>query len=173
MKNKTLLLIAILLLNVYSCRLSKSALDRELQDRITNEEEQWKALGISHYQMKVTESSAWYQIISTMAVKDGIAISVELSCGQAVFDPDGSHCNEIISNTDANGYTIEGLFNSLNNSASSFNDFGNTGDVYWHECLFVTFDEKYHFPKQFSFDHPDVMDEQYSIVVSEFEVIEE
>lgn len=171
MKNKTLLFIVILLLSAYSCRLSKSALDRELQEKITSEEEQWKALGISHYQIKVTESSAWYQIISTMVVKDNVVINVELSCGQAVFDPDGSHCNSIISNTDANGYTIEALFNSLNNSASNFNDFGNTGDIYWHECLFVTFDEEYHFPKQFSFDHPDVMDEQYSIVVSDFEVV--
>jgi|GEM_PF-2418072 hypothetical protein len=172
MKNKTLLLIAILLLSAYSCRLSKSALDRELQEQITNEEEQWKALGISHYRMKVTESSAWYQFISDMVVKDSAVISAELTCGQAVFDPDGSHCNSIISNTDANGYTIEALFESLNNSSSRFKDFGNTGDVYWHECLFVTFDETYHFPKQFSFDHPDVMDEQYSIVVSEFEVVE-
>lgn len=173
MKNKTLLLIAILLLSAYSCRFSKSALDQELQEQITNAEEQWKALGISHYRMKVTESSAWYQIISTMVVKDNTAISVELTCGQAVFDPDGSHCNEILSNMDANGYTIDALFNSLNNSVSDFNNFGNTGEVYWHECLFVTFDETYHFPKQFSFDHPQVADEQYSIVVSEFEVVEE
>ena len=143
------------------------------EEKISSQESLWQESDISDYHIKVIETRAWHQFEVSLVVRNGKVLHAKISCGQALMDPDGSDCNGITSKIDATKYTIEELFNFLNNSRSEFNNFGSIAEIDWHDCLFVSFDEEYHFPKQISFDHPQILDEEYSIQVSDFTIIEE
>ncbi|MBL8098651.1 MAG: hypothetical protein JNK81_05685 [Anaerolineales bacterium] len=171
MKNKILLYIFILALSVFfiSCGLQNQALRKQIE----NEEKAWTELGISNYRIKVVDSSIWYQIELDIVVKDSVVESVQSTCGHAPMDYEAINCKNKISRLDVNEYTLEGLFKLLQTSEQDFeSNYGNITGIAWYECLSVSFDEQYHFPIFISFNHPQVMDEEYTITVSNFEVIE-
>jgi hypothetical protein len=171
MKNKILLYSFILAFGAFliSCGLQNQTLRKQIE----NEEKAWTALGISDYRIKVVDSSIWYQIELDIVVKDGAVESVQSTCGHAPMDYEATNCKNKISRLDTNEYTLEGLFKLLQASEQDFErNYGNIKGVDWHECLSVSFDEQYHFPTRISFNHPQVMDEDYTITVSDFEIIE-
>ncbi|MBX3038932.1 MAG: hypothetical protein KF758_18620 [Anaerolineales bacterium] len=171
MKNKISLFIAILFLTTFllSCGLQNQMLRKQIE----NEEKAWTELGISNYRIKVVDSSIWYQIELDIVVKDSVVESMQSTCGHAPMDYEATNCKNKISRLDANEYTLEGLFKLLQTSEQDFErSYGNIKGVDWHECLSVSFDEQYHFPTKISFNHPQVMDEDYTITVSDFEIIE-
>lgn len=171
MKNKISLFLPILLLSTFL--LSCGIQDQMLREQIENKEKAWTELGISDYRMTVTDNSIWYQIELDIIVKNGIVERLQSTCGRAPLDYEGTNCQNKISRLDANEYTLKGLFKLLQTSQQDFErNYGNIKGVDWSKCFSVSFDEQYHFPIQISFNHPQVSDEEYTLKVSDFEVLE-
>lgn len=154
--------------------LSCGGQNQTLKEQIENEETAWTGLGISSYRIKTVESSIWHQVELSIIVNDGAVESAQPTCGRAPMDDnETTNCKNKILNLDVNEYTLEGLFKRLKTSEQDFErNYGNAAGVAWYECLSVSFDEQYHFPIFISFNHPQVADEEYTITVSDFEVIE-
>lgn len=171
MKNKSVFWYVIALGMVL---LSCGGQNQTLKEQIENEESAWAGLRISRYRMKIVESSIWYQVELSIIVKDGAVESAQPTCGRAPMDDNETiNCKNKISNLDVKEYTVEGLFKRLQTSEQDFErNYGNTPGVAWYDCFLITFDEQYHFPAKISFNHPEAMDEEYTITVSDFEVIE-
>jgi hypothetical protein len=65
------------------------------------------------------------------------------------------------------------LFDELKKSRKNFgSDLGEYVSASWGESISITFDPQYHYPQLVKFDSPDVYDEEYTIEVLSFKILQ-
>jgi len=159
--------------SIAACSQIKDFNDNQLENKIISEHNNWDNQGITSYRAKIEESSVWYSLTITIEVNDNQVVKLQINCGDALLDTDGSLCSKTASTIQADEYTISGLFNILKDSRSTFyneytNKFINSS---WHEILSIQYDPTYHYPKMIHYDIPDVVDEENYIDVIDFEIL--
>jgi hypothetical protein len=129
-------------------------------DHLKEENELWKNQNIHNYRMIVNRNSVWAEYNIHITVMDNEVENFKIECGTAIMDSDGIYCKEIFTiNISQEEYTIPAMFNTL--IASS-----------WDKSFSITFNHEYHYPEIIDYDDPDRIDEEYTIKVTEFNIIE-
>jgi hypothetical protein len=167
------LAVIISIFSIAACSQIKDFNDNQLENKIISEYKNWDNQGITSYRAEIEESSVWYSLTIAIEVHDNQVVKLQINCGDALLDIDGSLCSETASTIQADEYTISGLFKRLKNSRSTFyneytNKFVNSS---WHESLSIQYDPTYHYPKMINYDIPDVVDEENYIDVINFEIL--
>ena len=153
---------------------SKEDLDNELEKKIASEYELWKKLSMDSYQIELDQHSVWVNYNLSIIVKANQVIDFEANCGDALLDFDSSFCAEVISKLSPNTYTIQALFDQLQKSHRYFKeDSGEYVTSTWSESISITFDSQYHYPKSIRYDIPEAHDEQYTLEILSFRVLQE
>jgi hypothetical protein len=152
-------------------RLTKEESDKQLVDTIAIKQKLWEELDITNYKIELSYSSVWNNYNLMVTIKDNKVTSLESNCGEALLDIEGDACKEFISKTQPQDYMVEGLFRNISDAHKNFKDFYGS-EINWSEAIVITFNQTYHFPDMIDFDHPHWDDDQYTIRVRNFEVIQ-
>ena len=127
-----------------------------LSQRIDEAENLWRVQGIADYRIEVEVGSSWSSYVYTIAVVDGEIADALVVC--QYDDAFGSDCPPP-ETFDPEEFTVPGLFARLHTYAG-------TDAEDWVE---VTFDEEAGYPRKFSYDEPESIDEEWGWHVKTFE----
>ncbi len=121
-------------------------------------EQAWASQGITSYRIEVREvKSIWHAQTYTLTVEDSQITDVQASCIPA---PSESGTCEVQA-YEAEDYLVPGLFSRVRSELQGSQA----------EWVKITYDPTYGFPSAISFDDPKVLDEDWSLGVTSFEVI--
>lgn len=144
-----------LLVALASCR---SVQDLTLQKEIEQAEQHWAEQGVDDYRIVVVTSSIWHMQIHDLIVRDGGVAEASATCEPAPVEL--GKCE--VQPFDAEEYTVSGLFARARWLAQS-------RDAQYGR---IEFDATYGFPTRMSFNHPEMIDEEWGWRVEAFEVLE-
>jgi len=148
------------------------ARNNRIENTIASENKLWTELSIDSYQIEVNNSSNWVNYTVKLTVKNNIVVAFEANCGYAIIEGD-SFCKETLPTISPNDHTIQALFDGLKKSRKNFEeDLGEYVSASWGESISITFDPQYHYPQLVKFDSPDVYDEEYTIEVLSFKILQ-
>ena len=174
-KNLILLATALLWSACAPATPSKEDLNDQLEATITRESELWSALKIDSYQLTAKHSSVWANYMITIKVKANEITDSEITCGDALLEEDSSACNEYVSDVSPERYTVPGLFEELKTSRQSFEppELADLITSSWSESVAITFDPQYHFPRKIFYDIPEVSDDEATVEILDFIILQE
>lgn len=144
-----------LLLVLASCR---TAQDLSLQKEVEQARQRWAEQGVDDYRIVVVTSSIWHMQIHDIIVMDGDVADASASCEPAPLEL--GKCE--VQSFDAKEYTVPGLFVRARWLAQS-------RDAQYGR---IEFDSTYGFPARMSFNHPEMIDEEWAWRVETFELLE-
>jgi len=152
---------------------SKEDLNDKLENTIVSESELWARLKINNYQIAVSHSSVWTEYSFVIRVENNEITDSKASCEDALLE-DSSYCEEVISDISPESYTIQGLFDDLKKSRRYFeaDDWGGQLISSWSESVVITFDLQYHYPRKIQYDIPEGSDEEYTITILSFIILQ-
>jgi hypothetical protein len=119
----------------------------------------WRTQDIKNYVFAYRDNlRGWHQDVR-VRVEEGEVVEIAVS-----LDCDTSPC--ALDTADLNVYTVDGVFNEITKRMS--------GNVPANEPDYLDFsgDRTYGVPRQVVFDHPDMVDEEWQIMVLEFRMVE-
>jgi len=112
---------------------------------------EWSAAGISDYEIQILDSSYWWSCRTRITVRNG---SVSDVCQEDYSS--GQYCSDY-----ASALTVYDLFSRARDGILESN-----------EDYHVTYDPTYSFPKRISFNIPRTIDDEWSIRVESFGLID-
>ena len=142
--------------------LISSACDAKLlpwpQSPIEEAESRWQQQGIASYRIEVSVFRSIHHAQSyQITVQDGAVVDQSASCIPAPLE--FGKCK--VEPFEADAYTVPGLFAKASSMLQ---------ESYKTWCK-VSFDPTYGFPSQISYNHPDMVDEDWGLSVASFEVL--
>jgi hypothetical protein len=144
---------------------SERELNQQLTTLIGTEKENWKQLKITSYKFHVRSISAWQDHDLEITVKNGIVTNAGGSCAEGISAMDD--CDVYLA---AESYKIDSLFDIANKENKQCLEIINE-ELSWNECFKITFDARYHFPKQIYYD-PKISGGDWGISITGFEELE-
>ncbi len=139
-----------------------------MKDTIAEEKKRWEGLDLTDYQVEVGYGSVRknYTVITT--VKDNKLVNFEVRCDPGNED----FCQKLPTKPyfSPGDYTIPGIFDRLENFRRHFRK---AGDTSWSDSLDITFDAQYHYPKVINFDILELSDDEYTIAVLDFKILDQ
>ena len=121
-------------------------------------EEAWLDQNITAYRIEVLViRSIWHAQSHELTVRDGQVESATATCFPAPIE--AGKCR--VEDFDADDYTVAGLFRKAHAQAQSE----------YAAWVTIKHDASYGFPQQISYNHPDIVDEDWSWQVTAFEVL--
>jgi hypothetical protein len=129
-----------------------------LEEQITSAENTWLSLGINDYMIEVTAVDVWNFQTHKIQVQNGDVLTASASC---LPSPKvGEDCE--VQPFEAIHYTVQGLFRYARTEARR------DGGVYTE----IEFDPTYGFPMKIRYDNPQMVDEEFTLLVIVFEPLE-
>lgn len=174
MKNKffTVFLILIACTSCAPATFTTEQLDNQLMDSIKIEKSRWKELNITNYQVIVRHDSIWGDFNLMVTVKNNKIETFDGKCGQTMSSFSDETCAKIISSMPPNIYTIEKMFDKLEESRTDFEiDYIQHSAAKWNESMSISFNAQYYYPEFIRFDIPDINDEDYTMQVLSFRIL--
>ncbi len=138
-----------------SCR---SAQDLSLPQEVERAEQQWAEQGVDDYRIVVVTSSIWHMQIHDIIIQGDNVAEASATCEPAPTE--SGKCE--VQPFDAEDYTVPGLFARARWLAQA-------RDAQYGR---IEFDSAYGFPARMSFNHPEMIDEEWGWRVATFEVLE-
>ena len=135
-----------------------SAQDLSLQKEVEQAEQRWAEQSVDDYRIVVVTSSIWHMQIHDITAQDGDVAEASATCEPASVEM--GKCD--VQPFDAEDYTVAGLFARARWLAQS-------RDAQYGQ---IEFDPTYSFPARMSFNHPEMIDEEWGWRVETFEVLE-
>jgi hypothetical protein len=118
----------------------------------------WRQQSVASYRIEVLEvNSIWHSQAYTITIRNGQIVDSSTHCVPAPAE--GGKCK--VEAFDPNTYTVPGLFGAARARAAD-------EQAKW---LKITFDSTYGYPNQISYDNPDILDEDWLVRVTTFEVL--
>ncbi len=118
----------------------------------------WESQNIDHYRIEILDvRSIWHAQTNVVIVQDGVAADAGASCIPAPME--GGEC--AVQPFDPDQYTIPALFDTTRKQ------FAGDQALWTH----IRFDETYGYPAEISFDDPEILDEDWGLRVTSFEVL--
>lgn len=153
-KRPSFLILALLWLLATACTSAATPI-RQLEQA----EQQWTEQSINHYRLELlVVRSIWHAQTHYITVRDNQVIETEASCVPAPME--FGECEvEVYA---AESYTIPALFDFARSELQGQN-------AQW---LNVTYDPTYGYPSHISYNHPEILDEDWSWQVRSFERLE-
>jgi len=125
---------------------------------LTQAEKKWKDRGVTNYTIEVRDiHSIWHAQIQKITVRDGKVVESSADCLRAPVD--GQACK--LEDFDPNMYTVPGLFSLAHSQMKS-------QEAKWTK---ITYNQDYGYPESIGYDDPQIMDEDWGVIVSRFEVL--
>ncbi len=122
-------------------------------------EQKWQQQNIVSYQVKVqVVESIWHLQTYTITVREGQVVSSSTECSPAPAESGKCTVKEF----DASDYTIPGLFSTADEQAKSKPS----------RYVQISYDLTYGFPNHIAYDDPQIYDEDFSLSVKEFNVLQ-
>lgn len=121
---------------------------------INQAKQKWQEHNISNYHIVVVSKSIWHNHTYRITVKNGEVVEQSATCIHGAMESRLDECE--IPPFNADDYTVPGIF-------------ALTESLEWIE---VTFNPQYGFPQKISHDVPDTIDEEFTLQVDVFEVLE-
>jgi len=121
-------------------------------------EESWARDGVDDYRIVVVITSIWHRQRHDITVRDGQVTEATATCDPAPTEL--GRCQ--VQPFDAEDYTMPGLFARARSLTYS-------RDAQYGK---IEFDATYGFPARMSYNHPDLIDEEWAWRVETFEVLE-
>lgn len=174
---KTIKYIILLTVSICSaCTLAispKERLNDQLESTIADESKLWEELNIVSYQIEVWQSGVWVDFKLKITIIGNEVTEFEGTCGEALLDFDGNNCKEALARISPEKYTIQASFEELKKSRGYFEaEWGEHDTSSWSESISITFDNQYHYPKLISYDVPEVADEEYTLEILSFKILQ-
>lgn len=129
-----------------------------LQNEVEQAEQRWAEHGVDDYRIIVVTSSIWHMQIHDIVVRNGVVAEASATCEPAPVEM--GKCE--VQPFEAEEYTVPGLFARARWLAQS-------RDAQYGR---IEFDSTYSFPVRMSFNHPEMIDEEWGWRVETFEVLE-
>jgi hypothetical protein len=153
---KANVILALLTLTVsLACTLaSRVAATRSLDQR----EQAWLEQNISNYRIEVlVVRSVWHAQSHRLTVRNGQVQEATADCIPAPTEAGTCEVEEF----DPEEYTVAGLFRRAQAQMQSE----------YAQWVTIAYDPSYGFPQQISYNHPDIIDEDWSWRVTDFEAL--
>lgn len=117
----------------------------------------WKQPSVSSYRIEVLEGSIWHAQTHTITIRNNQVVESSADCVPAPAE--GGKCT--VEAFDPDTFTVPGLFGTARTRTTS-------EQAKWMK---ITFDPTYGYPSQISYNNPDILDEEWSMRVTAFEVL--
>jgi hypothetical protein len=171
------LILCVFLIACISCvpaTLTGEELDNQLADSITIEKSEWKELNIINYQVEIRYDSIWGDFNLIVMVKNNKIEGFDGKCSQTMSNFDQEICTKITSELPTDIYIIDKMFEKLEESRTDFEtDYLQYSAAKWNESMSISFSTQHHYPEFIRFDIPDISDEEYTIEILSFRILEQ
>ena len=118
----------------------------------------WQQQLVASYRIEVLEvRSIWHAQTNKITIRNNQVVEYTGDCVPAPAE--GGKCS--IEAFDPDTYTVPGLFGKARTHSTE-------EKAKWMK---ITFDSTYGYPSQISYDNPDILDEDWSVRVTAFEVL--
>ena len=125
---------------------------------LTQAEKKWQDRGVTSYTIEVRDiHSIWHAQIQKITVRDGKVVESSGDCLRAPVD--GQACK--VEDFDPNMYTVPGLFALARNQMKG-------QEAKWTK---ITYNADFGYPESIGYDDPQIMDEDWGVIVSKFEML--
>lgn len=147
--------------------------NNQLAGSIAVEKSRWEELNIIDYQVEVRHDSSWGDFNLVVSVKNNSIETFDGKCGETMPNFDHETCKKITAELPSDIYVIDKMFEKLEGSRADFEtDFLQYSTAKWSESLSVSFNSQYHYPEFIRFDIPDINDEEYTMEILSFTILE-